>query len=747
MHILYLGHAGFLIENQNTIIITDPWITPGTFDKAWFQYPRNEHVKNIILDKLNSNKEIYIYISHEHMDHFDPTFLKSIQNKNKNINFIIPKFKRTFLEDWFSNYICKKKFFLKDKEELILNKNVKITLFVEDCEMNRDSGILILMDKKVIYNGNDCKYHNIKQIKKYGDVDILAQQFSGATWHPICYDYSEKDYNDITIKKRNSKKKLILRLIETLCVKMYIPSAGPPALLDPDLIEKSKKEFTIFPRANWIRDILKENNPSVFCEIFMPGDIYSIKEEKFVSKHKHRVNDYNYEEYIEYLNKYQSDYLNLFKKRKKENLLVKNNIVFLELYKLLNQKMKIVSKYQFKKIFPMYFKLFNYDKYIRLDFEKKHITIENKIKEKYKVYVLETHGWQINKVINNTITWDQFHLTFRSRLYRKPDKFQNLLNAFIFQQKEDLARTFEYIINLTTSKEKIKIRLENGKCYEICKKCPHQGQDLEVAEIEDTHLLICPKHCWKFDLENGGKCTTSNDTILAKEITYSKSDNYIVLSKDKSKIFSLKITKKEIMNSSEKNPIVKLILSSDKLIFVGKDTHFINLSINNITRSYTFVNDLFEEKTKHFELYIKLYNHGIMSNILKKISLYEKVDVTIGKGDIDISKIIKYETINIVAGGSGITPFYRLIKNNKNIKFNVIYFNKVDSTPIFKNFLIESNNVNVNFFTKRLTVDEINDIIIKPFLVLISGPDGMIDYYKKCLFDNGINLDKIICYY
>ena len=74
MNILYLGHAGFLIENENTIIITDPWITPGTFDKAWFQYPRNEHVKNIILDKLNSNKEIYIYISHEHMDHFDPTF-------------------------------------------------------------------------------------------------------------------------------------------------------------------------------------------------------------------------------------------------------------------------------------------------------------------------------------------------------------------------------------------------------------------------------------------------------------------------------------------------------------------------------------------------------------------------------------------------------------------------------------------------------------------------------------------------
>jgi UDP-MurNAc hydroxylase len=745
LSVIFLGHAGFLIENENTIIITDPWITPGAFDKAWFQYPRNEHVKKIILDKLNIKKNIYIYISHEHSDHFDPIFLKSIEGKNFSI--ITGDFNRKFLKNWFNNYNCREKFFLKDKEELIINKKVKITLFVDDCEMDRDSGILISMNNKVIYNGNDLKYDNISAIKKYGDVDILAQQFSGATWHPVCYKYSKFQYESITKKKRNNKKKLILRYLSILNVKMYIPSAGPPALLDPILIKHSKNNYTIFPRANWIRDILKKEAPEVFCEIFMPGDEYSIQDKIFINKSEKRVDDYNYGSYLEYLDKYQSDYLELFRKRKEENLLIEDDVIFLKLYKILEEKVKVLSEISFKNIFPMYFKLFGYEKYIRLDICKKEVSITSKIIEKHQVYILETYGWQINKVINNTITWDQFHLTFRSKLYRKPDEFQNLLNSFIFQQKEDLERTFNYIINLTSSNEKIKIKLENGKCYEICKKCPHAGQDLKVAEIEDTYMLICPKHCWKFDLENGGKCTTSNDTILAKEIIYNKSDNYVVLSKNKRKTFSLKITHKEFLNNNETNPIIKIILSCDRLIYVGKDSHFINLSINNVVRSYTFVNDLYDEKTKHFELYIKLYKKGVMSNLLKNINLGNIVNITMGKSDINMKRLLKYNVVNIIAGGTGITPFYRLIKNNNNTKFNIIYFNKSDATPIFKDFLLGSKNVNVQFLTKRLISHAIYDLVKKPYLVLISGPDAMIDYYKKCLYDNGINLDKLICYY
>lgn len=44
-----------------------------------------------------------------------------------------------------------------------------------------------------------------------------------------------------------------------------------------------------------------------------------------------------------------------------------------------------------------------------------------------------------------------------------------------------------------------------GKRYEYDRKCPHKAADLTLAPIENG-ILICPKHKWKFDLADGGRC-------------------------------------------------------------------------------------------------------------------------------------------------------------------------------------------------------------------------------------------------
>ena len=60
--ITYIGHASFLIENEDVMIITDPWVTPGTFDKSWFQYPRNEFMKEYIESRLKKREYVKIFI-------------------------------------------------------------------------------------------------------------------------------------------------------------------------------------------------------------------------------------------------------------------------------------------------------------------------------------------------------------------------------------------------------------------------------------------------------------------------------------------------------------------------------------------------------------------------------------------------------------------------------------------------------------------------------------------------------------
>jgi len=52
----------------------------------------------------------------------------------------------------------------------------------------------------------------------------------------------------------------------------------------------------------------------------------------------------------------------------------------------------------------------------------------------------------------------------------------------------------------------------------VSRKCPHEGTDLAHGWMDGNHL-VCPKHGWRFDLENGGQCDPHNATINAVEVT------------------------------------------------------------------------------------------------------------------------------------------------------------------------------------------------------------------------------------
>src|SRR2546423_1088590 len=118
MEIMYLGHAGFCVETEKTIVIMDPWLSPmGAFDGAWFQFPKNFHLAAYVQEKLNNNnKDRYIYISHEHKDHFDLNFLNSIENRD--FTLIIANFRREELKRIFKDYNCKKIIICNHGEEI-----------------------------------------------------------------------------------------------------------------------------------------------------------------------------------------------------------------------------------------------------------------------------------------------------------------------------------------------------------------------------------------------------------------------------------------------------------------------------------------------------------------------------------------------------------------------------------------------------------------------------------------------------
>ncbi len=74
MQVEFLGHAGICVDSGKTRLLMDGWFSKeGGFDASWYQLPANQHLG----DRDWSNLDGQI-VSHEHLDHLDPEFLRKM---------------------------------------------------------------------------------------------------------------------------------------------------------------------------------------------------------------------------------------------------------------------------------------------------------------------------------------------------------------------------------------------------------------------------------------------------------------------------------------------------------------------------------------------------------------------------------------------------------------------------------------------------------------------------------------------
>src|SRR5262249_55392964 len=214
-----------LVETRDFLLATDPWLSPeGAFDSSWFQFPCNHGLSPLVIEKFRtSQKKSYVYVSHEHRDHFDPHFLKSLPIGD--ITFIVPHFQRGALREELLSLRPASLVTCAHGQEVPLPGG-SAKLFLDDSGINRDSCILVRADDETFLNLNDCKlYDDLPAIvRSEGSISILTCQFFGATWHPTCYEYDRPEYERISLKKRNNKFEMVARAIATVQPRTYLPS-------------------------------------------------------------------------------------------------------------------------------------------------------------------------------------------------------------------------------------------------------------------------------------------------------------------------------------------------------------------------------------------------------------------------------------------------------------------------------------------------------------------------------------------
>src|SRR5262249_3015729 len=90
MKVTYIGHACMMLESQGTRILMDPWMTDPTYHGTWWHYPP------LAMGVRDLPALDYLYVSHEHPDHFDPPTLRQL---DKRVRVIIANFKRKRFRD------------------------------------------------------------------------------------------------------------------------------------------------------------------------------------------------------------------------------------------------------------------------------------------------------------------------------------------------------------------------------------------------------------------------------------------------------------------------------------------------------------------------------------------------------------------------------------------------------------------------------------------------------------------------
>lgn len=482
----YFGHNCFLFETDSNIFLIDPWFSrKGAFFGSWFQYPPNHQYGEDII-KLSKNKKLVLFVTHEHLDHFDIDFITQLDISK----VIVPKYHDKFMYEKFVS-IGLKTFEVAHNIDFSISDDISIKLLISDVGINHDSAILVRTPEGVFFNQNDCKiFDQLNLITQ--EIDYYSVQFSGATWHPVCFKFSDDEKIRISKKKTEIKLSNVRRGIEVLNPKYFVPAAGPAIFpfLDYSLSLGQENIFTH-------QDTLAKFLNSISFENVMylrPGD-----KPQLDKTHPIEIPT------IDYLNKY---------KKTVEDVWSNINIDFSE--KLLKQAIKdrlfLIKDLEFEELPIIIFQWgTSPEELIVININAGTISKNLPIDRDFIKLTAEPKYFALMQA---NFRWQDIYLTMRANVERKPDIFSNLANVFLFSDVSNIRHAFESSISIDS--ERIIVTDNDGKKYEINKFCPHQGADLSCAEITKSSELICPRHGWRFDLKAGGIHKKSGKSLKAK---------------------------------------------------------------------------------------------------------------------------------------------------------------------------------------------------------------------------------------
>ena len=81
----FINHASYMIETDQSILIVDPWVEGYAFDKGWSLLDTSTTDQDLVNYISAIKKEKFIWLSHEHSDHFSVPFLMKLKKQEEQV--------------------------------------------------------------------------------------------------------------------------------------------------------------------------------------------------------------------------------------------------------------------------------------------------------------------------------------------------------------------------------------------------------------------------------------------------------------------------------------------------------------------------------------------------------------------------------------------------------------------------------------------------------------------------------------
>lgn len=512
-----LGHAGLRIDAPGLKMLCDPWLSPGgTFLGSWFQFPDNSHLRRP--EVLDCD---WVAISHEHLDHLDLPLLLTLPER---VRLVIPRYpapemRNRIRKAGIRNVVVE----LDPWERLALNdRGDWVTVIPEQSPMCHDSAILVVAAGHAIMHTNDARL-SVAQARRAAaeagrPIDLMGVQMSGASWHPICYEYPPEAIAAISAEKRSGKFKAVSRLLRSAPPKIAMPYAGPPCFLDPALAHHNASIPApgLFPDQAQAVAFLQERLPAQTSLALMPGDRIDVA--TGAVERDPRWEGFSYDDTTPYL----ADYA---ERRRGEVEAVyaaypdpPAGSGLAERFETHFLRLGALSDYFLERIgMTIRFEVEGADGGtwdVRLGPDVCSVLLAPG--DEPPQYRIRVAARWLDAVLTGRMHWEDLFLSLRISAWREPDRYNDYLVGLLKHADEDALEAVERFETMRDPADTILLG-EGDERWEVSRYCPHAGEDLTDGAVVQDGVLRCLGHNFDFDLATGECLNARCDPLLSRK--------------------------------------------------------------------------------------------------------------------------------------------------------------------------------------------------------------------------------------